>query len=137
MRFHLGALKHILAIISHLTYNPIHQSQKPEETTNSIVLAADWQPYSVVWAVALVLLFCPSQPRLFLDYESLCFHSHSLTQDGDSAVIRAVLECQVATLRELVRAGSDVNLTNKVTPTLFKGLCKCLQKLFTQLHILS
>ena len=39
------------------------------------------------------------------------------TQDGDSAVIVATLEQQPATLRELVRAGSDLNLQNQVRYT--------------------
>ena len=39
------------------------------------------------------------------------------TQDGDSAVIRATVEHQPAILRELVRAGSDLNLQNQVRYT--------------------
>ena len=36
------------------------------------------------------------------------------TQNGDSAVIRATMEQEPATLMELVRAGSDLNLQNRV-----------------------
>ena len=51
--------------------------------------------------------------------------SHTLTsfgyyliyQDGDSAVIMATMRHQPATLRELVRAGSDLNLQNQVRYT--------------------
>ena len=39
------------------------------------------------------------------------------TQDGDSAVIGATVYRQPATLRELVRAGSDLNLQNQVRYT--------------------
>ena len=39
------------------------------------------------------------------------------TQNGDSAVISATMEQQPATLRELVRAGSDLNLQNQVRYT--------------------
>ena len=44
-------------------------------------------------------------------------HFHYDTQNGDSAVIRATVEHQPATLRELVRAGSDLNLQNQVRYT--------------------
>ena len=53
----------------------------------------------------------------------LLFIDHSIiiptvsTQNGDSAVIRATVEHQPATLRELVRAGSDLNLQNQVRYT--------------------
>ena len=39
------------------------------------------------------------------------------TQTGDSAVIAAAVEQQPAPLRELVRAGSDLNLQNQVRYT--------------------
>ena len=39
------------------------------------------------------------------------------TQDGDSAVISATVKQEPATLRELVRAGSDLNLQNQVRYT--------------------
>ena len=39
------------------------------------------------------------------------------TQNGDSAVIRATVGQQPSTLRELVRAGSDLNLQNHVRYT--------------------
>ena len=38
-------------------------------------------------------------------------------QDGDSAVIRAVVNYKPATLRELARAWSDLNLQNQVRYT--------------------
>ena len=39
------------------------------------------------------------------------------TQDGDSAVIRATVNHHTATLRELKKAGSDLNLQNQVRYT--------------------
>ena len=39
------------------------------------------------------------------------------TQNGESAVNKATVYCQPATLRELVRAGSDLNLQNQVKYT--------------------
>ena len=39
------------------------------------------------------------------------------TQDGDSAVVLAVIKGEPAILRELVRAGSDLNLQNQVRRT--------------------
>ena len=44
-------------------------------------------------------------------------HFHYDTQKGDSAVIIATAGYEVAALRELVRAGSDLNLQNQVRYT--------------------
>ena len=52
---------------------------------------------------------------LFIDPFS--FHPTVSTQNGDSAVMYATVKHQPATLRELVRAGSDLNLQNQVRYT--------------------
>ena len=42
----------------------------------------------------------------------------SYLQDGDTAVILAVVRYYQSILKELVRAGADLNLQNQVTPPL-------------------
>ena len=51
--------------------------------------------------------------HILLPVLALCSHS-LFYQDGDSAAIRSTMEFQPDTLRELVRAGSDLSLKTKV-----------------------
>ena len=57
-------------------------------------------------------VLAPQNQILFID--PFIFHS---TKNGDSAVIIATVKQEPVILRELVRAGSDLNLQNQVRYT--------------------
>ena len=54
--------------------------------------------------------------------------SISLSQWGDFALIMAVKWCTIAVVSQLVEAGADLNLSNKVLLYLAKGVKYCMVK---------